>query len=172
MSAMLLTINSSGYGAYFLGMNYPFRFVFFGLGIIGTAYLMPVSERTVALWSSTRTWGMLYLFIALWILSLFGNDELFSDSQRSYRESSNRRLFVWSLAFSLAAAFSIWHGLRYGDSTTKGFGLTFLGINLYTKFFEYFWHRWYKPLFFVVVATTLAVVGRYAEQVWNLQMGR
>lgn len=163
---------SSGFGAYFLGMSYPFRFVFFGLSTIGAAYIMPLSEHTAALWSSTRIWGMLYLFIALWILSIFGNDELSSNKKRSYRESSHTRLFVWSLTFFLAAAMSIWHGLRYGDSTTKGFGLTFLGINLYTKFFEYFWDRWYKPMFFAVVAATLALVGRYAENVWNLQVGR
>ena len=63
---------------------------------------------------------------------------------------------------------SIWHGLRFDDSTTKGFGLTFLGINLYTKFFEYFW-GWYKPFFFSVLAGTLAVLGKYAENVWNMQ---
>ncbi|KAH8588933.1 hypothetical protein B0O99DRAFT_600316 [Bisporella sp. PMI_857] len=161
----------SGWGAYYLGMSYPFRFVFFGLSIIGLAYLMAGFELTSPLWSTTRIWGLLYFFIALWILSIFGNDDLFSDSNHTtYRGRGHGRLFIWSLMFFGAASVSMWHGLRYADGTTKGFGLTFLGINLYTKFFELFWDQWYKPLFFAVLAGTLAIIGRYAELVWNLQI--
>ena len=78
-------------------------------------------------------------------------------------------MLIWSLVFFVAAGVSIWHGLRFDDSTTKGFGLTFLGINLYTKFFECFW-GWSKPVFFAVLAGTFAVMGRYAEDVWNMRM--
>jgi hypothetical protein len=74
------------------------------------------------------------------------------------------------MIFLIAAGVSIWHGLRYDDSTTKGFGLTFLGLNLYTKFFEWGW-GWSKPLFFAVLSGSLAVVGRYAENVWNMKVG-
>ncbi|KAI0125663.1 hypothetical protein BJ170DRAFT_632038 [Xylariales sp. AK1849] len=152
-------------------MNYPFRFVFLGIGIISGSYIMRMLDYTSILWSATRIWGMLYLFIALWVLSLFGDDALFEEDKKTkYRMGGQLALFVWSLIFGLAAATSIWHGLRYSDGTTKGFGLTFLGINLYTKFFEYFWNRWYKSLFFAVLAGTLAVVGRYAENVWSMQM--
>jgi hypothetical protein len=77
-------------------------------------------------------------------------------------------MFLWSVIFFIAAGVSLWHGLRFDDSTTKGFGLTFIGINLYTKFFEYFW-GWYKPLSFAVLAGTFAIVGRHAEDVWNMR---
>lgn len=83
--------------------------------------------------------------------------------------SPRARMFLWSFIFFLAAGTSIWHGLRFDDSTTKGFGLAFLGINLYTKFFECFW-GWSKPLFFAVLAGTFAVVGRYAENMWNMRL--
>lgn len=73
------------------------------------------------------------------------------------------------LVFFIAAGGSIWHGLRYDDSTTKGFGLAFLGINLYTKLFEFGW-GWSKPLFFAILAGTFALVGRYAEDVWNMRL--
>ncbi|KAH8676086.1 integral membrane protein [Xylariales sp. PMI_506] len=163
----------SGWGAYYFGMNYPIRFVLFGLSIIGTAYLMRLSSYTAVLWSTTRTWGLIYLFVALWILSIFGNDGLF-DKEGSGRSAwrgspGNVRLLVWSLAFGLAAVAAILHGLEYRDSVTKGFGLTFLGINLYTKYFEVFWNRWYKPLFFVGLAGTLAcLVGDSDAYGWSL----
>ncbi|KAH6648609.1 hypothetical protein BKA67DRAFT_538631 [Truncatella angustata] len=158
---------------YSIYMEYPLRFVLFGLSLTGVGYTMRRWERTVPLWSSTRIWGLLYLFIALWILSLFGDDELFSRKKKTPKPShdnKNRRLFVWSLIFGLAAGYCIVHGMKHDDGTTKGFGLAFLGINLYTRFFELFWHAWYKPLFFAVLAGTLAVMGRYAERVWNMQL--
>lgn len=60
--------HSSGWGAYYLGMDYPIRFVVFGLAFIGAAYGMKLYPVTEPMWSTMRIFGMLYLFIALWIL--------------------------------------------------------------------------------------------------------
>ncbi|KAJ3571809.1 hypothetical protein NPX13_g5256 [Xylaria arbuscula] len=150
-------------GTYYLGMDYPLRFVLFGAGLIAASGFMRDHPLTATLWSSTRTWGMLYSFIALWILSLFGNDKLRGNNFLAHGGLS--RVAFWSIGFLCAAIAAIWHGLRYGDSTTKGFGLTFLGINLYTKFFEFCWSKWYKSVFFGVMALSLGLVGRYAESV-------
>ncbi|KAK5631811.1 hypothetical protein RRF57_007525 [Xylaria bambusicola] len=152
-----------GGGTYYLGMDYPLRFVLFGAGLIAVSGYMRSFSLTATLWSSTRTWGMLYLFIALWILSLFGNDQLRGDYILTHGGVS--RVAIWSIGFLCAATVAIWHGLRYRDSTTKGFGLAFLGINLYTKFFEFCWTKWYKSVFFAVMALSLGLVGRYAETV-------
>ena len=150
-------------GTYYLGMDYPLRFVLLGMGLIAVSGFMRRHALTATLWSSTRTWGMLYSFIALWILSLFGNDRLRGNSFLSHGGLS--RVAFWSIGFLCAAVVTIWHGLRYGDSTTKGFGLTFLGINLYTKFFEFCWSKCYKSVFFGIMALSLGLVGRYAESV-------
>jgi hypothetical protein len=150
-------------GTYFLGMDYPLRFVLFGAAVIMVSGFMRDYSLTATLWSATRTWGMLYLFVALWILSLFGNDELLG--KRLASNSGLGRVAFWSIAFLCTAAMATWHGLRYGDSRTKGFGLTFLGINLYSKFFEFFWSKWYKPVFFAALALSLGTMGKYAESV-------
>ncbi|KAI0816593.1 hypothetical protein GGR55DRAFT_243754 [Xylaria sp. FL0064] len=152
-----------GGGTYYLGMNYPLRFVLFGAAFIVMSGFMRDSSLTATLWSSTRTWGMLYSYIALWILSLFGDDKL--RGKGSVVSGGSGKIAFWSIAFLCAAVTAIWHGLRYGDSTTKGFGLTFLGINLYTKFFEFCWSKWYKSVFFAVFAFSLALAGRYAESI-------
>lgn len=139
-------------------MDLPLLFIGFGSSIIGAARLMRSYAITAPLWSTTRTWGMLYLFVSLWIMSIWGYDDYFESSNSRWAISRTTRMFLWSAIFFVAAGASVWHGLRLDDSTTKGFGLTFLGINLYTKFFEYFW-GWYKPLFFGVLAATFAVLG-------------
>ena len=156
-----------------MDMNYPIRFVLFGLLLIGTAQLMQRHPFTAELWSATRIWGLIYMFLALWILSLFGNDELSGDHGYSWRfRPGQPRLLAWSLLFAIAAGVCIWHGLGFANSVTKGFGLVFLGINLYTRFFEFFWDRWYKPLFFAVLAASFAVLGRYAESLRHLKLER
>lgn len=157
-------------GTYFIGMESPLLFIGFGSLLIGAARFMRTYAFTAPLWSTTRTWGMLYLFVALWIMSIWGYDDYFD--RLAARKSHFGRMIhmaVWSFIFFAAASGSIWHGLRYDDSTTKGFGLTFLGINLYTKFFECCW-GWSKPVFFAILAGTFAVIGKYAEDVWNLRL--
>jgi hypothetical protein len=63
----------SGWGAYYLGMNYPLRFVLFGGALIGLSLLFKRHIRFSDFSHSTYVIGLLYLFIALWILSIFGN---------------------------------------------------------------------------------------------------
>ncbi|KAI8948806.1 hypothetical protein F4801DRAFT_555821 [Xylaria longipes] len=67
-------------GTYYIGMNYPLRFVLFGTRLIMVFCLLRQQPLTVKLSSTTRIWGMLYFFMALWILSLFGNDKVRSDN--------------------------------------------------------------------------------------------
>lgn len=135
-----------------------------GTCILVVANYMPDFEWIEPLWRTTRIWGLLYSFIALWILSIFGHG-----GSSSWAQSLINKV-VWSVAFLTAAIFSTWHGLYYGDSTTKGFGLTFIGINLYTRFFEFFWEALYKPVFFSILALTLGLIGIYAETLWNLRV--
>ncbi|KAK0388810.1 hypothetical protein NLU13_5053 [Sarocladium strictum] len=163
---------SGGYfgGGYWIDMESPFLFIGFGSFLVGIARAMQSYTLTEPLWSTTRTWGLLYSFVSLWILSIWGYDDYFEKVSDSRSPSSRRlRMFFWSVVFFIAAGFSTWHGLRFDDSTTKGFGLTFLGINLYTKYFEYFW-GWSKPIFFAILAASFAAVGKYAENVWNMRV--
>jgi hypothetical protein len=63
----------SGWGAYYLGMNFPLRFVLFGGALIGLSLLFKRYAHFRDFAHSTYVMGLLYLFIALWILSIFGN---------------------------------------------------------------------------------------------------
>jgi len=170
----------SGHGAYFLGMNYPARFVLFGAGLLllglagermaretlhaGPERRVPVAlERLYAFSPHTKAIGLLNLFIALWIMSIFGN---YGDMAVWHR-AKQIELFHWAIIFAATAIWAIWYGLKRDDGMMRGFGITFLGINLYTRYFEYFWDSLHKAFFFAVLAASFWYVGSRAEAIWN-----
>jgi hypothetical protein len=157
---------ASGWGAYYLGMNYPMRFVLFGLVLIaGGQWLFTEWKNKADFLRPTRAMGLLYLFIALWILSIFGN---YGDSI-SWNSVSQITLLHWSILFGLAAIAAIYHGIKFDDGMTRGFGLTFIFLNLYTRFFEFFWEGTHKAIFFAILAASFWLLGSKAEKIWQLQ---
>jgi hypothetical protein len=150
---------------YFLGMNYPLRFVLFGLTITALALLFKKVKAFQFFYPTTYISGMMYLFISLWLISVFGNfgtlDQWYGIKQIS--------LFYWALISAAACVISIIAGLKYRDEVAREFGITFLFINLYTRYFEYFWDNWHKALFFCVLAASFWFIGRRAEKIWNLE---
>jgi MFS family permease len=169
---------ASGQGMYFLGMNYPLRFVIFGaalaaLGIAGQRSLagahaaatsLDFKKRLLVMSPQTKVMGLLNLFIALWIMSIFGN---YADLEQWHKVRQYEFLY-WSLAFGATAIAALWYGLRNDDGVVRGFGLTFLFINLYTRFFEYFWGTVHKAAFFAVLAASFWYLGSKAEAIWHL----
>jgi hypothetical protein len=154
---------ASGWGAYYLGMNYPLRFVLFGGFLTAAAFLLQNVRNFEIFHRVTAAMGLLYLFIALWILSIFGNYGDF----HSWRQIQQIELFHWSLLFGLASAGAIFHGLRTDNGMTKGFGITFLFINLYTRYFEYFWDGTHKAIFFGIIGVSFWYLGTHAEKIWR-----
>lgn len=161
----------AGYGAYFLGMNYPLRFVIFGaaLTLLGMAgQHASYSNRFLAMSPQTKVMGLLYLFIALWIMSIFGN---YGD-MHAWQGVRQYKFLGWALLFGAVAVAAIWYGLKRDDGVLRGFGLTFLFINLYTRFFEYFWDSMHKALFFAVLALSFWYIGTRAERIWHFGQRR
>lgn len=150
---------------YFLGMNYPLRFVFFGLVLTGVSLLLRNLVSFRLFYATTYISGMLYLFVSLWLISVFGNfgtlDQWYGIKQLS--------LFYWAIISAAVCVVSIFAGLKYRDDIAREFGITFLFINLYTRYFEYFWNSWHKALFFCVLAASFWFIGRRAEKIWNLE---
>lgn len=152
----------SGWGAYYLGMNYPLRFVLFGIVLTCSSRVFKDIRRDFL--APTRIMGLLYLFITLWIMSIFGN----YGSISQWETARQMELFHWSLAFGLASVAAIYHGIKQDDGMTRGFGLVFLFINLYTRFFEYFWDNVHKAVFFIILAASFWYLGSRAEKIWNM----
>lgn len=157
---------ASGWGAYYLGMNFPLRFTFFGAGLTMAGLFVANNPRFAFSNPTTLAMGLLYLFVSLWILSIFGN----YDEMTSWASVKQIELFHWSLLFALVAGGAIYHGLRYDNGLTKGFGVTFMLLNLYTRYFEFFWDHTHKAIFFAVMGLSFWLLGRKAEIIWNAQL--
>lgn len=155
------------YGTYFLGMNYPLRFVLFGGVLVAASSWLEKTDRTRSFSRYTYIIGLLYLFIALWILSIFGN---YGEMGSWY--DAEHLVLLWSLLFAAVAAGAIGYGLRYGDATARKFGVTFLFINAYTKFFEFFWDGVHKAILFAFFGLSLWLIGQKAESIWELKFLR
>lgn len=162
----------SGWGAYYFGMNYPMRFVVFGAVLTMAGFLMKLEGekghldlgRKILLFSTpTKVMGYFYLFMALWIMSIFGN---YSDIH-IWRQATHSELAAWSVLSGAVSILAIWHGLRWDDRISRGFGITFLLINLYTRFFEFFWDSMHKAVFFGVLALSFWFLGSRSEKVWG-----
>jgi len=150
---------------YFLGMNYPLRFVLFGAAVTAISLTLKKVKSFEFFYLTSYISGMMYLFISLWLLSVFGNfgtlDQWYGIKQIT--------LFYWALISAAVCAISIFAGLKFRDEVAREFGITFLFINLYTRYFEYFWDNWHKALFFSVLAASFWLIGRRAEKIWNLE---
>lgn len=154
----------SGWGAYFLGMNYPFRFLVLGGFLVAGSHLFLAWPMRVAFWKPTFVMGLLFLFVSLWIMSIFGN---YGDID-SWRRASFAELVQWCLLFGAASGLAILYGLRRDDRVSIGFGITFLLINLYTRFFEHFWDALHKAVFFGVLGVSFWFLGSRAETIWTV----
>lgn len=159
------TTYASGEGAYFLGMNYPLRFVLFGSVLLAASFVVKRFRGLAEIQRPTYIMGLLYTFIALWILSIFGN---YGDMSE-WAAVKQFNLFFWGILFGGAAVAAIYYGLKYDDSTARSYGITFLFINLYTKYFEYFWNDTHKAVFFFILAVSFWFIGQRAERIWNLE---
>ncbi|MCP5196318.1 MAG: hypothetical protein H6974_05985 [Gammaproteobacteria bacterium] len=92
--------------------------------------------------------GLLYLNLSLWFLTLFGKP------------------LDWVLIFTAASIVQIAAGARLHDARFTGFGIVFLAIDLYTRFFEHFWDRWSAGVFFLL-GGALAMVFGFACERWG-----
>lgn len=82
---------------------------------------------------------------------------------------ATRRLDRVSQAMGLLyLSIALWLGLKRDDAMLRGFGLAFLAINLYTRFFEFFWDAMPKTIFFLLLGISLWLLGRHAERIWRL----
>lgn len=150
---------------YFLGLNYPLRFVFFGLALTFSSLLLYRSNKLSYFFDVTYFAGLLYLFTSLLLLSIFGNygslEEWYTIKQLS--------LFYWAIISAVCCVLAIIIGLKKSNAMLREFGIIFLFINLYTRYFEYFWDSWHKAVFFTVLAISFVLIGRKAEKIWSLE---
>ncbi len=79
-------------------MNYPVRFIFFGGALLALCWLLRGRLQARHLYTTqAKRWGS-YLFVALWIMSIFSNHDI--DNWYGVTQAS---LLPWALLFAVAA---------------------------------------------------------------------
>ncbi len=144
----------------FLGMNYPVRFTVFGLIILAISFLQNYIKQLSFTQRITYTAGLILVFSGLWAVSIFGN----FNTLVGWQQVRQIHVLAYSIVFGIAAALSFFLGIRYKDELARDFGVLFLLINLYTRYFEYFWDSMNKGIFFLILAVTFGFLGWFLER--------
>ncbi|GAA4929278.1 DUF2157 domain-containing protein [Mucilaginibacter defluvii] len=150
---------------YFLGMNYPLRFVAFGTVLVTVVYLLRSKKWFERFWELTYIVGLLYLFLSLWMLSIFGN----YGSMDAWYQIKQISLYYWGIISAVIAGGFLWLGLKTKDAIAREFGITFLLIFIYTKYVEYLWDHIDHTIFFAILGLSFWLIGRKAERIWNIR---
>lgn len=149
-----------GTGNVFWGMNYPVRFTIFGALLLGWSLLqkrlniLPFSQR------ATYFIALLIFFTGLWGVSVFGN---YADLD-AWQQVRQTQVIGYAILLGIASVIALVLGIRYKDELARDMGILFLLINLYTRYFEFFWDTMNKGLFFLVLGVSFWFVGRYIEK--------
>mgnify|MGYP003576671600 FL=1 len=151
---------------YFLRMNYPLRFVFFGTLLTAFGYYLNRIKALQIFRNVTYIIGLIYLFGALWLLSIFGN---FGNLEDWFKVKQGDIFYYGIISAVIAIAFILF-GLKKKDEIAREFGITFLLVNIYTRYFEYMWDRTDKAIFFGILALSFWLIGRKAEKIWNIEL--
>ena len=151
--------SGASFGTYWLGVSEPLRFMVLGSILVILAFWPKtgcfLEKREIN--GVTLAYGLLTLFTSLWFLSLFGVYSL-DEAFRWSEKASEAELFVWAVVMAGVALMTLWEGVRHDRSMLIGFGSAFLGIELYTKYFEHFWDSMDKSLFFFFFGLSLLAV--------------
>ncbi|MEJ2766336.1 hypothetical protein VV869_20485 [Photobacterium sp. MCCC 1A19761] len=161
---MVQTYELASPEGYFLGMNQALRFVFVGIAVLAVSRYTERRADYQYLSEPTLFVGLLYLLSTLWLLSIFGN---YADATE-WADVPQFHLLPWSILAGLVCLGVIYLGIRFDNPLCRSFGITFLLINLYTRYFEYFWESMHKTIFFAILALSFWVLGTKAEKLWQL----
>lgn len=97
---------------------------------------------------------------------LYFNTSLLILSIHTFGETADSRLLYVGLAAAGGIAQLI-VGARFHDNTFSGFGLTFLGIQMFTRFFERFWDALSKGVFFLAAGLLFLLAGLGLEVLYK-----
>ncbi|SDJ59199.1 hypothetical protein SAMN04488540_11048 [Ferrimonas sediminum] len=156
------SVQQVGWEALWYGMNPPARLALLGavLALSATAMSRPAWRP---LWSPTWHIGLSLMFINLWLLTLFGNHH----DPQLWSAQPQWQLWPWALLAALVSVAAMLWGLRCDEAGLRLYGLAFLILNLYSRFFEQFWDSLHKGVLFAIAGASFWLLGRQAERIWN-----
>lgn len=144
----------------FLGMNYPMRFTVFGIVVTAFAFVVKRIRRIRPMHPITFQAGLLIFYTGLWGVSVFGNYETIAGWQ-AVRQTA---MLPYAVVAGLITAAGLWIGIRRDNDTLRDFSILFLLLNLYTRYFEYFWDRMNQGIFYLILAISFGLLARWLSK--------
>lgn len=125
---------ASGWGAHWLGMTYPIRFLAAGIMFLCLAWLhATLLEGPYQAFSRVYAHlGLLDVHLALWFLSVFGYFE-----QIIFASGNTGERIAFSLLWALVSVASMVLAGTTGQRILRSYGMTFLLVNIYTFYFQF-----------------------------------
>jgi len=145
----------------FLGMNIILRYAVFSALLLLITY--SVKAILYPFYHYTFNALLITTFLFLWLVSISGNYANYND----WLEIKQYQLWFYSFVLLVAAIVAIMLGIKKEDSWLRNVGVIFIFLNLYTRYFEFFWDSLHKAVFFAVIAGSFWLVGKKAEKIWS-----
>ncbi|MDE1193028.1 MAG: hypothetical protein PW786_12920 [Arachidicoccus sp.] len=157
------TASFNNWQPYLLGMNFVLRFWLFSILFLAAIILSRNQKIIRAFYSLSLYYALSLFFASLWVLSISGN----TDTWETWNKTPQIHFWIWALLAIVISAAAIYYGYTKRNSLVQNFGVTFFLLNIYTRYFEYFWNGSYKSIFFIILALSFWFIGRSAEKLWN-----
>lgn len=146
--------------SYFLGMNYPLRMAVFGVLMVLSSSLLNFHKLFQKFYNLTWYASWIFFLISALFLSASGNW-----SYDVWAAIKQGKLFLWAIAYTILLVALLIYSVKRRDDTLRDIAIVFFLLNIYTRYFEYFWDRTNKGLFFALLALSFWLIGKKAEQI-------
>jgi hypothetical protein len=132
----------------------------FGLVIWSLSWLVGKISLLKSFTPVTYSIGLFLFLLAAWTLSIFGN---YDDLERWYAIRQGR-LWYWAVGYTVVLGALTAYAFQVKNDVLRDTCLIFFLLNIYTRYFEYFWDRTNKGIFFAILAVSFWFVGKKAEE--------
>ncbi|MFT4094570.1 MAG: hypothetical protein QM640_13140 [Niabella sp.] len=145
--------------SYFLGMNYPLRMLALGALMLLASYLFRNNIYFRHFYKLSWYASWCFFLLSGLVLSTSGN--LSYDVWSAIRQG---KLALWALTYTLLLIALLVYTFKTKEDTLRDIVIVFFLLNIYTRYFEYFWDRTNKGIFFAILALSFWLIGKKAEQ--------
>jgi uncharacterized membrane protein len=143
----------------FWHMNYPVRMTVFCAFLLLINIALQKIKSLSALHDANYITSWILFLISAWTVSIFGN----SANWETWSQLKQGKFMVWALAFTAMLILIIIYAIRKKEVFLRDVCLSFFILNLYTRFFEYFWNTTNKGIFFAILAVSFWLIGKKIE---------
>jgi hypothetical protein len=160
VSFILLTDVMADYHLIFNHLNIPLRFVVWSTLLVVAGNLPIKNFEKSGFGNAVLQSGLVLLAVSLWILSITGN----SSSIEEWEMYKQWHFLRWGVLFAIESLIVMWMGFRTDNEWYKIIGIVSIILNIYTRYFEFFWNNMHKAIFFFILALSFWFIGKLAEK--------